>query len=82
MPFSNWTLGPSNTAEAAAFNVNDGLSLNKPFLFIQQALYAIQSDAYKYSQVNATIWILKGSHFFFYCYASKDNDPILSPFCL
>jgi hypothetical protein len=24
-------------------------------------------QAYKYNEVNATIWLIKGDHFFFYC---------------
>ena len=35
--------------------------------FIQQALHKINSIASKYKEVNATIWLLKGDHFFFFC---------------
>ena len=35
--------------------------------FIQQALHKINSIAAEYAEVNATIWLLKGDHFFFYC---------------
>lgn len=36
-------------------------------MFIQQALSRINQLASNYSEVNATIWLTKGSHFFFYC---------------
>ena len=40
---------------------------NNKFVYIQQALHHINMQAPLYDQVNATIWLIKGDHFFFYC---------------
>ena len=37
------------------------------FYFIQQALSKINNASEQYKEVNATIWLTKGDHFFFYC---------------
>ena len=37
------------------------------FYFIQQALSKINEAAQNYTAVDATIWLTKGDHYFFYC---------------
>ena len=47
------------------------------FEFIQQALHRIDAVSETYTEVNATIWLTKGDHFFFYCDELIDDPEAL-----
>lgn len=60
-----------DTAELTAANSADGGSLDSPFTFIQQALHSLAVTRFDtlnaFTQVDVTIHIGKGNHFFFAC---------------
>ena len=53
--------------------IRDGEKVDN-FYFIQQALTKINLLAQTYIEVNATIWLAKGEHFFIQCDDSTLND--------
>ncbi|CDW73143.1 UNKNOWN [Stylonychia lemnae] len=58
-----------------ALYINNGTHIHAPFLFVQQALSQINKEAPQYQKYNATIWLMKGDHFFFYCNGVTKFDP-------
>jgi hypothetical protein len=51
------------------------------FIFLQQALNKVYTEAVNYQYVNATIWLTKGNHFYFSCLDfisddSAEGDPL------
>ena len=59
-------INPQELTKSDMDQIIDNEKSNK-FEFIQQALYKINQLAANHTEVNATIWLLKGDHFFFYC---------------
>ena len=48
------------------YKITQNENLEK-YEFIQQVLHKINMMSGQFSQVNATLWLVKGDHFFFYC---------------
>lgn len=52
---------------------NNGKSPDYPFTYLQEAFYAIYKKDHSYTELNVTIYIGKGSHYFFICEGSEDD---------
>lgn len=73
-PLASFIPVATKAADIAVLRQNEKVG---KFNFIQQALSHLNDIAGNYKEVNATIWLTKGDHFFFYCDKKvKYNDTL------